>query len=230
MIELNLLPDVKKEFLHAERARRRTIALAILTTIIAAGLTVLFAFYTYGVQSVIMYTQTEDIKKKSSELSGIQDINKYITIQNQLANLSQLHDDKMNFSRLLTFLPTLNPAPPKNVNLTNLDVAVEEKTLTFKGNVKDYAGLTTFKDTLINSEFTFGTGQEQTTKKLFSAVAIESAALEAKDGVTFSIITTYDEDAFLQRNSVGGVRVPNIETTQSVVGTPQPIFNGDSND
>lgn len=230
MVELNLLPDVKKEFLHAERARRRTIALAILATIIAAGLAVLFAFYTYGVQSVILYTQTEDIKKKAAELSGIQDINKYITIQNQLANLSSLHDDKMNFSRLLTFLPTLNPAPPKNVTLTNLDIATAEKTITFKGIVRDYAALTTFKDTLINAEFTFGGADDSSTKKLFSDVTIEAAALDAESGVSFNIVTTYDEDAFLQKNGVAGVHVPNIETTQSVVGAPQPIFNGGSND
>jgi len=228
MIELNLLPDVKKEFLHAERARRRTIALAILITIIAAGATVLFAFYVYGVQSVILYTQTEDIKRKASQLSGIQDIDKYITIQNQLANLSKLHEDKVNLSRLLTFLPTLNPAPPKNVTLTNLDVSTEDKTITFKGTVKDYAALTTFKDTLINTEFSVGGSDEQEAKKLFSEVTVESAALEADTGVTFSIVTTYDEEAFLQRNAVTGVKVPNIETTQSASGVP--LFNGGNND
>jgi len=229
MIQLNLLPDVKKEFLRAEHARRRTIALSILVTIIAAGATVLFAFYVYGVQSVIMYTQTEDIKEKSAELSGIKDIDKYLAIQNQLANLSELHDNKINLSRLLTFLPSLNPAPPKNVKLANLDVSTVEKTITFSGIVADYAALTTFKDTLVNSEFSYGTGADAVKSKLFSNIKIDSAALESTTGVNFSLVATYDEAAFLQKNTNVSVSVPNIETTQSVVGTPQPLFDGGSN-
>lgn len=229
MIQLNLLPDVKKEFLRAQRARRRTITLAILATIVAAGLTVLFAFYVYGVQSVILYTQTEDIKKKSAELSGIKDIDKYLAIQNQLANLSDLHDNKVNMSRLMTFLPSLNPAPPKNVKLSNVDVSTADKTIMFKGSVGDYGALTTFKDTLKNAEFKYGSGNDVTTSKLFSNVAVESATLETGAGVSFSIVATYDEAAFMQKNNNVTVQVPNIETTQSVIGTPQALFNGGSN-
>lgn len=227
MVELNLLPDVKKEFLNAQRARRRTIALAILITIIAAAATVLFAFYVYGVQSVVLFAQTDDIKKKAAEVKGIEDINKYLTIQNQLANLSQLHDNKVNLSRLMDFLPTLNPAPPKNVSLSNLDVSTVNKTVTFKGTVKDYAALTTFKDTLVNSEYSIGSGSDATTTKLFSEVNIDSAAYETSGGtVSFAVTATYDENAFLQKNKNVTVKVPNIETTQSVVGTPQKLFGG----
>lgn len=225
MIQLNLLPDVKKEFLRAQHARRRTITLAILATIIAAAVTVIFAFYVYGVQSVILFTQTEDIKKKSAELSNIKDIDKYLAIQNQLANLSELHDNKVNMSRLLTFLPSLNPAPPKNVKLTNLEVSTVDKTITFRGTVADYAALTTFKDTLVNGNFTYGTGEDQTTSKLFSNVIIDSATLEAGAGVKFNVLATYDPAAFLQKNTNVTVKVPNIETTPSVIGTPQPLFD-----
>ena len=230
MIQLNLLPDVKKEFLRAEHARRRTITLAILATIVAAGATVLFAFYVYGIQSVVLFAQTDDIKKKSADLSNIKDIDKYLAIQNQLANLSELHDNKVNMSRLLIFLPSLNPAPPKNVKLTNLEVSTVEKTIVFRGNVADYAALTTFKDTLKNSEFSYSSGSDDaTTSKLFSNVTIESANLQAGTGVSFNAIATYDEAAFLQKNTNVTVKVPNIETTQSVVGTPQPIFEGGAN-
>lgn len=227
MVELNLLPDVKKEFLNAQRARRRTIALAILITIIAAAATVLFAFYVYGVQSVVLFAQTDDIKKKAAEVKGIEDIDKYLTIQNQLANLSQLHDNKVNLSRLMDFLPALNPASPKNVTLTNLDVSTANKTITFKGNVKDYAALTTFKDTLVNSEYSYGSGDDATTNKLFSEVKIDAAAYETSgENVSFAVIATYDENAFLQKNKSVSVKVPTIETTQSVVGAPQKLFGG----
>lgn len=231
MIQLNLLPDVKKEFLRAESARRKTITISILVTIIAAGLTAVFAVYVYAVQNVIIFAQTQDIKNKSTELSKVQDIDKYLTIQNQLKQLSGLHNDKNNFSRLLTFLPTLNPAPPQNVTISNLEVSSEATTITIKAAAADYGSLTTFKDTLANAEYSYlsQSDGEPVTGKLFKKVVIESATYEntsGKAGVTFSIVLTYEPEVFRQANTNVTVTVPNKETTNSVIGSPQAIFGG----
>ncbi len=229
MIQLNLLPDVKKEFLRAQSARRKTIAISILITIIAAGLTVLAVLYVYAVQNGIMYLQTQDIKSKSSTLSNVQDIDKYLTIQNQLAKLSDLHGGKNNFSRLVDFLPRLNPAPPQNIVLSNLDLDTSTTSITFKGKVGDYGALTTFKDTLTNATFTYvydDKGVDAT--KLFSEVKVDSALYEKTDsaaGVTFSVTVVYDPAVFKQENTDVIVTVPNKETTGSVVGAPG-IFGG----
>lgn len=229
MIQLNLLPDVKKEFLRAQSARRKTIAISILVTIIAAGLTAVVAIYVYAVQNGIKYLQTEDIKSKSSELSSVKDIDKYLTIQNQLAQLSSLHNNKNNFSRLIDFLPRLNPAPPQNIVLSNLEVDTTTTTITFKGRVQDYGALTTFKDTLNNATFTSTrNGQEVDATKLFTEVKIESALYEKTNttsGVTFTIAAVYDSAVFKQENTNVLVTVPNKETTGSVVGSPA-IFGG----
>lgn len=231
MIRLNLLPDVKKEFLHAQSVRRKTIAISILVTIIAVGLTVVTAIYVYAVQNAIMYVQTEDIKSKAKKLSEVKDIDKYLTIQNQLAQLSSLHGEKNNFSRLLDFLPRLNPAAPKNIVLTNLGVSSLDTTITFKGRVSDYGALTTFKDTLNNAMFTYQSdGIAHEPAKLFSNVTIETATYEKTQttaGVTFSVIVTYDPAVFMQQNLAVEVTVPNKETTDSVVSSPQAIFEGD---
>lgn len=231
MIQLNLLPDVKKEYLRAQSARRKTIAVSILITVIAIGLTVVFAIYVYAIQNVIIFAQTQDIKNKAAELSRVKDIDKYLTIQNQLKQLSGLHGNKNNFSRLLTFLPRLNPAPPQNITLSNLEVLAETTTITFKGRVSDYGSLTTFKDTLVNAELSYRApdAPENTTGKLFKEVKIESAVYEktaASAGVNFSVIATYDPALFKQENVDVGVTVPNKETTGSVVDSPQAIFGG----
>ena len=230
MIQLNLLPDVKKEYLRAQSARRKTITLAIFVSIIAAGLTVIVAFYVYAVQNGIMYLQTQDIKGKASQLSSVKDIDKYLTIQNQLGQLSDLHGNKNDFSRLLDFLPKLNPAPPQNITLTNLDVNDVDSTITFKGKVADYGALTTFKDTLTNATFTYNSdGVVQDATKLFSEVKIEAAVYGKTDktaGVTFTVVATYDPTLFTQQHTDVQVTVPNKETTGSVVGTPQAIFGG----
>lgn len=232
MIQLNLLPDVKKEFLRAESARRKTIAMSILITIIAAGLTAVIAFYVYAVQNVILYAQTNDIKSKSDQLNKVQDIDKYLVIQNQLSQLNALHGSKNNFSRLLDFLPKINPAPPQNVTLNALDVMSVEGTMSFKGKVNDYSGLTTFKDTLSNAEFSYqaASGEKVEHVKLFKEVVIETASFDKSSGngsVSFSVLVTYDPAVFLHENTEVVVSVPSKETTGSVVGSPQAIFGGD---
>lgn len=229
MVQLNLLPDVKKEFLRAQSMRRKTIAISILVSIVAAGLTAVVVLYVYVIQNGLMYLQTQDIKSKSSKLSSVQDIDKYLTIQNQLAELTTLHDGKNNFSRLVDFLPRLNPAPPQNINLSNLDVDSSENTIVFKGRVKDYGALTTFKDTLKNASYTYTTdGKSSDSKPLFTEVTVDSALYEkttTASGVTFSVTVKYDPDVFKQQNTGVVVTVPNKETTGSVVGTPS-IFGG----
>lgn len=231
MIQLNLLPDVKKEYLRAQSARRKTIAVAIIVTIAAVGVTIVSAIYVYGIQNGLMHLQTQDIKGKAAELSSIKDIDKYLTIQKQLSVLTDLHGNKNNFSRLLDFLPKLNPAPPQNVTLSSLDVNATDSTITFKGRVNDYGALTTFKDTLKNATFTYqNNGQNSDPTKLFSSVSVDMAAYGKTDteaGVTFTIIATYDPAVFMQENIDVQVTVPNKETTGSVVDTPQAIFGGD---
>ena len=231
MIQLNLLPDVKKEFLRAESARRKAIAISILVTIIAAGATAVFAIYVYAVQNVIIFAQTQDIKNKSAELSKVKDLDKYLTVQNQLKQLSGLHNNKNNYSRLLTFLPTLNPAPPQNVTISSLEVVSEASTISIKASVADYGSLTTFKDTLVNAEYSYLSQDngEPVKGKLFKNVTIENATYENTArgaGVSFSILLAYEPEVFKQANTNVTVTVPNKETTNSVVGSPQAIFGG----
>ena len=73
MIEINLIPDVKRELLRAQRARSIVISGAILTSIVAAAVVVVMLVYIYGVQSLRHYTLDQDIKSQSSELSKVED-------------------------------------------------------------------------------------------------------------------------------------------------------------
>lgn len=223
MITLNLLPDVKLEYLRTRQIKAKVISIATLVTIVSIGLVVLVAGWVYGGQTIQKAYLTGEIKKHSQELSAVPDVNKYLTIQNQLANLNALHDSKNDFSRLLTFLPLMNPAAPHNVTLTNLELASSVdtgSTLTFQGEVGDYTGLNTFRDTLINAKVRYN----GITEKLFDSVVVASSSLEqGQNGnvlVVFNIATIYNPHAFLYSSKDATVIVPQINTTQSVQATP----------
>ena len=68
MIELNLLPDVKQEFVHAQRLRRKIISIMILLIIVSIGIVALIAFNLYVVQGVHERLVDGDIKNHTKEL------------------------------------------------------------------------------------------------------------------------------------------------------------------
>lgn len=224
MIRLNLLPDVKKEFIAAQRARARVITFAILITLVAIGLTVLAAFWVYGVQGLQKKLITDNINQNANALAQEQDLGKYLTVQNQLANIDALHSSKNDFSRVFSFLPKLNPAPPRNVRLNTIDLSGEMRTISMQGETANYAALTTFKDTLENATLTFTEADQQQTVKLFDNVVIDTSALNNTEQgqaiVSFTVTVTYNDKAFLATTQSLRVDVPNMETTQSTQGAP----------
>lgn len=222
MIKLNLLPDVKLEYLHTKRVQAQVISIATIVTLAAIGLVVLLAVWVYGGQTLQKNYLTGEIKKNETELRNVKDIDKYLTIQNQLGNITALHDAKNDFSRLLTFLPTLNPSAPNNVRLTNVEVITNEagNTLALQGEVKDYTALATFRDTLMNAQLNYGESKE----RLFESVTVSTSALEQSTAgpqvVVFRIDTIYNPNAFLFSVKNPSVSIPLKTTTQSAQSSP----------
>lgn len=230
MIQLNLLPDIKKEFINAQRARNTVISGSILTIIVALGVTVLAFLYVFFGQQLQFILVNNDIASQSKTLKGISDLGKYLTVQNQLAALPALHEDKTIYSRLFDYLPTLNPSAPNNMTLASLQVDESQNTVLFTGISPTFEALNVFKDTLQNAELSYqAKGASEAIKtKLFPKVIVESATLGRTNNqllVNFSIRGTYDDGAFAATSTNVVLNVPNIQTTQSVLQSPKPVFN-----
>ncbi len=231
MIQLNLLPDLKKEFIKSQKNKGLVISVSLLTTLGAIGLSaLLFVYVTFG-QQVQIDLVTSDIKNKTAKLREVHDIDKYLTIQNQLISVPALHASKGAFSRLFTFLSVLNPAAPNNANLTNLQLAEEDKSITFTGTTTKFETLNNFVDTLKNAEviYTSSGTSESATEKMFKDVLLQSSGISRQGSVSnvgFTIKGYYNDQVFNATNSNVTVKIPNIITTGSVTGSPTPLFNG----
>lgn len=233
MIHLNLLPDVKRDFLKAKRDQARVISIAILSVFIVGGITVALAIWVYAAQTIHINLLTQNIKDRVAEIEAIPDINKYVTLQNQLANLSALHNGKSDFSRLLTILPTLNPKSPNNVELSAVVLGTEENTMMLDGRVSDFTGLVTFRDILQNAELEYrvDADAEVTKEKLFNEVVIVeqgmSKTAEGETVVGFKISVKYNPAAFVSSSRDVTVQVPKLDTTPSKQGSPN-LFASDN--
>jgi hypothetical protein len=174
---------------------------------------------------------TDDIKQKENQLSSVTDVNKYLTIQAQLASLPDLHNGKGSYSRLFDFLGIINPGPPNNASLGNLQLSTLDKTITVSGTTASFETLNVFVDTLKHAEITYKkNGQGETiTEKMFAQALVQSSSLAhvgSNNVVSFSIKTVYNPSIFEVQNTGVVAKVPSITTTQSVTLSPQQLFNG----
>lgn len=232
MIQLNLLPDIKKEFIRAQRARNAVISASILTILISIGVVVVAALYVYAGQTIQIALANGDISSQTQQLKKISELDKYLTIQNQLSALPTLHKDKTIYSRLFDYLPILNPSAPNNMTLASLQVDEEQGTVLFTGTSPNFEALNVFKDTLQNAEVKYQADGSDKTIKLFSKVIVEAATLGRTNNqllVNFSIRGTYDDVVFAASTTNAQINVPNIQTTQSVLQSPKPVFNSGGN-
>lgn len=229
MIELNLLPDVKKEFIKAQRVRNTVITFAIFATIAAAGLTVLLGLTVYAGQAVFISTRTNDIKKAQSELSATNEIDKYLTVQNQLSNIDTLHSDKYIYSRVFGYLQQINPTPPNNVALSRVVLNKEDNTLSIEGSARNFEAVTAFQETMKQATLSYKTDGDEAEQKinLFDEVTLKAANLVNVEGVSlanFEFSLTLPEAAFLYTSRDLTVSVPNLTTSDADRNAPKAVF------
>lgn len=229
MIQLNLLPDLKKEFIEAQKARNRVIALSVFVSTGVIGLTLLAGFFVYGVQNVQIALVNGQISDNTKKLKDVKDINKYLTLQSQLAALPDLHANKNIYSRIFDFLPTLNPSAPNSVKLGSVQVSDDAKTIVFSGTTTTFLAMNTFKDALSNAKLSFNTSGsgDVTTEPLFDTVSLTDSALGTNSGATivsFTITATYKPELLLASSSNVKVTVPTITNTGA--NNQTPVFGG----
>ncbi len=226
MIRLNLLPDIKREYLKARRTEAKAISFSILLGLMAIIGVIMIGVYVYVVQQVQTGLLTDSIKNNTKTLEAEKDVDKYLTLQSQLANIDTLHQAKTNYSRLLDILPRLNPAAPNNVDITEITIDSTTSVISLSGNANDYTGLITYRDTIRNTKLTYITkGQkDQNTEDMFPVVTIgQSSISKGSDGVSklpFKITATFNKNAFATNSTNVNVVVPNKDTTPSRVGSP----------
>jgi Tfp pilus assembly protein PilN len=232
MIEINLLPDVKKEFINAQRTRNTVISVAILVSIAAGVVTLLLAATVYGGQTAVMAAQTESIKKKKNERAAKPEIDKYLTVQNQLKNIDALHVAKPLYSQAFGYLQALNPAAPNNITLTTLEIRAEDSRIELAGSARNFEALTVFKTTLESASLSYttrGSDDVQNTR-LFDTLNLVDASLRGTDSssvVNFVIQLYYPAVIFDGATQNAKIEVPVETTSDAGRNSPTELFGTD---
>lgn len=220
MIQFNLLPDVKQAYIKAKR--RKHLIVTSCSSVIGVCLLILallFGYVNFG-QKQHLNALSKDINAQVKNLQDTQDLDKILTVQNQLSVLSSLHDDKPVASRLFTYLTQTTPS---EISISKLDVDFQAHTMKVSGSSSTLNNVNQFADTLKFTDYT--KGDDEAKQKAFSDVVLSSFG-RTETAANFAIDLTFDPLIFDSSEEVKLV-VPSTVTTRSEI--EKPVFEATEN-
>ena len=171
MISINLLPDVKKDLLRVRRERNLVVTVSVIAVGVSVGILLVLGATLGGMTVAKMATESsiESNEKKIDDAIKNDQLNRYLTIQNQLSQIDGLKGEQQIYSRLMDYLVALNPAAPNNATLQNVILSssgtssssssssssADGITVTLEGSTADFASLNVYKNTLINAQISY---------------------------------------------------------------------------
>lgn len=219
MVQFNLLPDVKLEHVKAQRTKRTVMLAAFSVTALSLFVFILLFLIVNVFQKQHIGNLNHDIENKTKELSSVQDLDKVLTVQNQLNALTGLHEKKPATSRLYNYLIQLTPGDAK-ISTVNLDF--EDNTITITGSAGQLESINRFVDILKFTNYKEG----ENTKNAFSEVVLSSFGVgKSTSGgrTSYSLKFKFDPVIFDNTKSVELI-VPNIISTRSITEKPSDLF------
>lgn len=235
MIEINLLPNVKRELLKTRAMRNRVISISFLVGGASIVAVVVLALV-LGSQIAGEAVQNGVIKDRNDKLMAVEDLNKVVTIQNQLTKINEQHSRKKINSRIFDVVTAVNPVVPNNVSFSDIKVNPESKTITLEGSaVNGYSALETLKKTILNTKVQTTDGDKSSevslTKEIKDGDTSFGENSEGKKVLQFSFSFEYAEELLAPANN-GTVSVlkptGKVDVTDSRQGIPDSLFKSNS--
>ena len=231
MIEINLVPDVKQELIRAKRVQALVISGAIMVGLVAIGIVILLALYLFGVQTVRSNLADSAINDKSKQLSNVSDLANTLTIQQQLTQLTQLHNQKNIDSRFFDLLAAINPEVPNNVTFSTTHIESDTKTIRLEGQAENgYTAADVLKKTILGTTLSYKDGGEAKSVPLTNEVSTSDLSYgedsSGKKVLRFTLSFIY-ADQFFERTSQDAtiLRPDRQNATDSFLRLPESLFS-----
>jgi Tfp pilus assembly protein PilN len=223
MIQLNLLPDVKLDYIRAQRFRKLVLTVSVLVGA-ASIVLLLFLLSLDGLQKKHLDDLQNDIGSETHTLQSTPQLNQILTVQNQLQSITALHTSEPAASRLFDDLYEITPA---TVDITNLDIDFTQQTATITGTADALSSVNTFIDTMKYTDYSVA-GSSNTNKAFSNVVLTTFNPASTTDGASepadYTITLSFDENIFNITKSVT-LSVPSLIATRSQVAQPTDLFS-----
>lgn len=222
MIQFNLLPDVKVAFIAARRTKRFVSLLATIVIGASIAIVTILVVVVFVWQKASLQDLDRNIKASANDLRSQTDIDKVLTVQNQLSSIDDLHAGKPEVARVFTYLTQVTPS---KITVSTLAVDFVTPTISITGQAPSLEEVNKYVDTL---KFTTVGNDDEGTEvaegaKAFSQVVLASYSLDSA-GAGFTITLAYDPMIFSSSETNLVLTVPQITTTRSETERPADLF------
>ena len=183
--EINLVPDIKNEMIKALKLRNLIFFSCIAVSAASLAITLIFGLIAGG-QRLALDGKKATLDKLSNTLNSYSDLNDFLTIKDQLGNISTTTGDKQVLSRTFNILSALLPSPtnPDNITISELTVNLSEEQPTFTFDAQanagkdpfiDYNVLDSFKKSMQYMRYDYGSYVDQNGNTIPAYCMIETA-------------------------------------------------------
>ena len=143
--EINLVPDIKSEMIKTLKLRNLIFFICIVVASASIGVTAIFGLIAGG-QQAALDGKNNTLKFLSAKLNSFSDLDDFLTIKDQLGNLSVLSSNKKVLSRTFNVLATLLPTGADTITISELNVSLEDDQPTISFDAQANAGKEPFID------------------------------------------------------------------------------------
>jgi hypothetical protein len=202
MIQVNLLPNVKREYIQAQQMKHTFIVVSILAAVAAISLAVILFVYVQVVQPRHRANLQKDIDTALSEIKSRPDAVKIVTVQGALEQVPGLQDKKLITSNIFKYLGEFTP---RDVSYGEVKLDLTTNTITLAGQTTTLERANVLANNLKSAQFSYKENDQNSTLKPFSGVVFGSLGKveQATDnkGVSFQVTFQVDQKLFSQKIS-----------------------------
>ena len=186
--EINLVPDVKGEMIKALKLRNFIFFICIVVASASLGVSLLFFSIAAG-QKAALSSKKNSLDIMSGKIAEYSDLSDFLTIRDQLGNLSSISDNKLLLSRSFGALSAMLPTGADTITISSLTINFEDEvpifTLEAQANAGkepyiDYNVLDSFKKSMPYLRYDYGTYVDKDGNDIPAYCMIETGA----DGAT----------------------------------------------
>lgn len=217
MVQFNLLPDIKLEYIKARRMKRLVVGASIIVGSLALAIFLLLFLGVNVVQKRHLDNLDRDIASNISQLQATPDINKVLTIQNQLNSITALHTQKPAASRYVDYLRQVTPS---KATISQSMIDFELGTITISGTADSLKTVNKYADTLKFTTYDVDGNDNQ--QPAFSQVVLVGFGA-SNDGASYQFSLKFNPEIFDNTKTIA-LTVPDIISTRSETEKPSDLF------
>lgn len=220
MIQFNLLPDVKVEYIKTQKLKRLVVAISIVSSAVSVVI-LLIVLGISATQKAHLSNLDEDINRLTTELESTPELKSILSVQSQLGSLPQLYDGRPAIDRLPTYLDQITPA---DLGIGRLTLDLSLSSIEIEGKAASLELVNSFVDSLKFTTYKAVVEENEMKGKAFKDVVLVDFGRDVEEA-EFIVKFTFDPIIFDITKDVDLI-VPSIVTTRAEVPSAD-LFNGE---